>query len=278
MKTLLCICGGRAFDKVFTYREPPEAEVRFDFGSAEYRREIWRCRSCGHFLSVHDLDMSDLYRGQYVTSTYGEDGLRKAFDRINSLDPSLSDNVGRVDRVIKFVSAYFGERLGTGFTPEVLDVGAGLCVFLYRLHRLTGWPCTALDPDPRAAEHAGRNAKVKAVCMDFMRADHLGRFDLVTLNKVIEHVTDPVAMLARSMRHLKPGGVVYVELPDGEAAMAEGPGREEFFIDHHHVFSPGSLRVLAERSGFDVSALERLREPSTKFTLRAFLVPHNAAV
>lgn len=278
MKTLLCICGGRTFDKIFTYREPPEGEVRFDFGFAEYRREIWRCNSCGHFLSVHDLDMSDLYRGRYVDSTYGEDGLRKAFDRINSLDPSLSDNVGRVDRVIKFVSAYFGERLGTGFIPEVLDVGAGLCVFLHRLHHLTGWPCTALDPDPRAAEHAERNAKVKAVCADFMRADRLGRFDLITFNKVIEHVTDPVAMLARGVRHLKSGGVVYVELPDGEAAMAEGPGREEFFIDHHHIFSPGSLRVLAEEAGFDVSAIERLREPSTKFTLRGFLVPRRAAV
>jgi hypothetical protein len=32
-----------------------------------------------------------------------------------------------------------------------------------------------------------------------------------------------------------------------------------------------SLALLATRAGFRVQTLERLREPSTKFTLRAFL-------
>ena len=53
--------------------------------------------------------------------------------------------------------------------------------------------------------------------------------------------------------------------------MVEGAGREEFFIDHHHMFSSDSLRIAAAKAGFDVLTLERLREPSTKFTVRAFL-------
>lgn len=274
MKALVCICGSRVFNQVFEYRQPPEGEVRFDFGAVEYRREIWRCSSCGHFLSVHDLDMSALYRGQYVDSTYGESGLRRAFERINSLDPSRSDNTGRVDRVRQFVTGHFGERIARGFTPEILDVGSGLCVFLYRLHGLTGWPCTALDPDPRAAEHATRAANVKAICADFMHADGLGKFDVIAFNKVIEHVVDPVAMLRRSIACLRPDGIVYLELPDGEAAMSEGFGREEFFIDHRHIFSPRSCAALAQKAGFAVHAVERLREPSSKFTLRCFLAPH----
>jgi hypothetical protein len=67
-------------------------------------------------------------------------------------------------------------------------------------------------------------------------------------------------------------GFVYVEVPD-VAATAGGPGREEFFIEHHHVFSPVSLALLAEGTGFDVQVIERLREPSTKYTLCAFLSP-----
>jgi len=39
------------------------------------------------------------------------------------------------------------------------------------------------------------------------------------------------------------------------------------------VFSPGSLALVAARAGFGPIAIERLREPSGKFTLRAFLVP-----
>ena len=90
-------------------------------------------------------------------------------------------------------------------------------------------------------------------------------------NKVLEHVEDPVAMLARSSDVLAGGGVVYVEVPDGEAAAVQGPEREEFFIEHHHVFSLGSLAMTAARAGLSPLALERLREPSSKFTLRAFL-------
>jgi hypothetical protein len=106
-----------------------------------------------------------------------------------------------------------------------------------------------------------------------MASQELGRFDVVTFNKVLEHVADPVSMLARSARHLREGGFVYIELPDGEAALTEGPERQEFFIDHWHVFSAASLAILATRAGFRLQALERLHEPSGKYTLRAFLVP-----
>ena len=80
-------------------------------------------------------------------------------------------------------------------------------------------------------------------------------------------------MLRHAHACLAMGGAVYVELPDGEAAATEGEGREEFFIDHHHVFSRRSIRILAHSAGFEVIAVEALREPSSKYTLRAFLEP-----
>jgi SAM-dependent methyltransferase len=263
-----CLCGRSELDVVFTYTEPPAGEVRFDFGAGKtYLRRVMRCRSCGHFLSVHDMDMSNLYKQDYVDSTY-RDGVQRAFERILGLDPARSDNVGRVRRVVEFV-----ERRGPAGSRTVLDVGSGLCVFLHRLKQETGWDCTALDPDPRAAAHARERAAVNSVCGDFMEMTALSSYDLITFNKVLEHVLDPVAMLARARRHLSDQGLVYIELPDGEAAVEAGPGREEFFIDHHHIFSAQSLLILAQRAGFRLLELERLREPSTKYTLRAFLLP-----
>ena len=46
---------------------------------------------------------------------------------------------------------------------------------------------------------------------------------------------------------------------------------EEFFVEHLHVFSFVSIAMLADRVGFQPIKVERLQEPSTKFTLRAFL-------
>lgn len=261
-----CLCGGREFDTVFEYQAPPAGEVRFPL-EGDYRRRIARCRRCGHFVSQHDMDMSGLYSGAYVEATYGADGLRRAFERIAALPPEKSDNAGRVSRVLEFTQRHFGE----GRALSVLDVGSGLCVFLHRLKAQTGWRCTALDPDPRAAAHARDVVGVEAMSADFMELKPQARYDLVTFNKVLEHVIDPVVMLKKAADYLVAGGAVYLEVPDGAAAMAEGPGREEFFIDHHHVFSPQSLRTLAERAGLAVLQEERLREASSKFTLRAFL-------
>lgn len=266
-------CRGRAFSSVFVYDEPPPGEVRFEFARlTPYHREVFRCQCCGHFLSLHGMETTALYEEQYVSSTYGKDGLRGAFDRIVALDPSRSDNVGRVRHILEFARGYLTGPGREGRPPAVLDVGSGLCVFLHRMKE-AGWRCVALDPDERAARHARETVDVEAVCGEFLSAGGLGQFDLITFNKVLEHVPEPVVMLARSAEYLNKGAFVYVELPDGEAAVKNGPEREEFFIEHYHVFSAASLALLASRSGFTVLQIERLREPSSKYTLRAFLAP-----
>lgn len=263
-----CMCGADRFTTAHMYFAPPDGEVRFAHTAAgAYRREVFRCAVCGHYISVHEMEGRDFYEGGYVDGTYGDaEGLRRHFDRIMSLPPERSDNAGRVRRVREAAAAWLPEVSN----PAVLDVGSGLCVFLSGL-KAAGWRCTALDPDPRAAAHARETVGVGAIAADFTAVEDIGRHHIITFNKVLEHVKDPLAMLARAAAFLEPGGLVYVEVPDGEAAVADGFGREEFFIEHYHVFSAASVALLAARAGFEALAIERLREPSTKFTLRAFL-------
>lgn len=269
---LQCPCSGAHFIEVFTYHQPPAGEIKFQFSSSrDYERHLLCCKWCGHFVSQHEMEPGTLYTGDYVNATYQDEaGLRRTFERIISLDPARSDNTGRVRRIVEFAQVHFQERRNRQSPLSILDVGSGLGVFPYKIKE-AGWDCTALDPDPRAVEHARNVVGVKAVLGDFMEIANLGRFDVITFNKVLEHVKDPVSMLAKSANHLNQGGFVYVEVPDGEAAIQEGPGREEFFIDHLHVFSPASLALLVTRAGFVLRSLERLREPSSKYTLRAFI-------
>ena len=270
--TLRCACEGKHCRTRFEYREPPPGEVRFELkGVKGYQREYQECGLCHHFFSVHEIPMDHLYSGEYVNATYGTKGIGEQFKRIIGLDPSRSDNVGRVERVHTFATTRF-DKSGEPAPRTVLDVGSGLCVFLHGMKQ-RGWDGTALDPDPRSAEHARSTVGVAAHCGDFFEAKELGRFHLVTFNKVLEHVLDPVAMLAKSKDYLRKGGLVYIELPDGEGAAEAGKDREEFFIDHWHVFSMASIAMLAERAGFDMLASEKLVEPSGKYTLRAFLMP-----
>jgi 2-polyprenyl-3-methyl-5-hydroxy-6-metoxy-1,4-benzoquinol methylase len=210
-----------------------------------------------------------MYSHDYVESTYHGTRLTETFQRIIALSDSQSDNAGRCRRIVEFASTHFHADNRHGKHLTILDVGSGLCVFLHRMKSL-GWQCTALDPDPRAAAHARQVVGVDAVNADFFDVQGLGRFHVITFNKVLEHVKDPRLMLMKSKQFLEPGGFVYLELPDGQVAAEHGQGREEFFIEHHHVFSFASLALLVSKAGFRVQLQERLREPSGKFTLRAF--------
>jgi SAM-dependent methyltransferase len=272
---LHCMCGADRFRTVHMYFEPPSGEVALHGWANPYRRELFECGVCRHVISVHAMDLSRFYEGDYVDATYGGvDGMQRQFDRIMALPVEKSDNSGRAARV----TAFADQRLGGHRGRTLLDVGSGLGVFVAAMKRHE-WHPTALDPDERAVQHARDVAGISAVRADFMDADRLGTFDVVTFNKVLEHIKDPVRMLARARTLLHPSGFVYIEVPDAEHAAADPDrfGREEFFIEHHHVFSYASAALLTTRAGFEVLAIERLREPSSKYTLRLFAAPRSDA-
>lgn len=256
------MCLGQEWTFVEKFDRRPALET--DFGIDPYYRELWQCGNCGHVINHHEMDLAALYSAAYWDKTYA-DKIRATYDKIMGLPADRSDNRNRAAGV----EAYWSS-VDTGLPKTLLDIGSGLAVFP-AVMRDYGWDCTALDPDERAADHARGVAGVRGLTADFMAADINDSYALVSLNKVLEHVPDMVAMLARVHQVLLPGGVVYVELPDGEGALADSADREEFFIEHYCAFSLTSLAHLARRAGFRCDLIERLREPSGKYTLRAFL-------
>ena len=258
-------CGAQSHTHVARFDAPPSGET--DFGIGDYRRDLWQCCDCGHVVNRHGYQLHEIYSGDYLDSTYG-DRMAAAFRRVMTLRPEQSDNRQRVRRIVDFTRewAFSGCR--------ALDVGSGLGVFPAALKEV-GWDCVALDPDPRAVDHIRESAKVMSLVGDFMTFEPARKdansFDLVTFNKVIEHVLEPKEMLRRSRRWMKVDGAVYIELPDGESALREaGPEREEFFIEHYDAYSAVSIVLLIRRAGFVCRKMERMIEPSGKYTLAAF--------
>ena len=264
-----CPITGNTSSKLrFSYDSPPVGETPFKRSSQElYFREIWEFQPSGHFVSVHSMQIQTEYDGAYVDATYeNASKLRKTFERIISLPEKASDNTGRFKAVKNFAENFFGDSL----PPKLLDIGSGLGVFPHAV-KLAGWSCTAIDPDHKAVEHIKNQLKIDALHGDFMELPPSKRFNIITLNKVLEHVNDPILMLGQAKRWIEEKGFVYIEVPDGELACKEGSCREEFFVDHLHIFSLASVAILASRAGFVVRQINRLQEPSSKYTIRAFL-------
>lgn len=266
--TLRCSCSGRYLTEAFVYDAPPDGEVRFEFPE-RYARAYDRCGLCGHWFGRHEIDLAALYGRGYVDATYGGSaGMRARLEHVLALPPERSDNAGRVARLSAFAHARFGP---TTARRQLLDVGAGIGVFPAAM-KAAGWTVIAVEPDPRTAAHL-RDAvgiAAHAVPIEELASMEIEPVDVITFNKVLEHVEDPVTMLAAARSLLSAGGFIYVEVPDAEGAALHGPGREEFFIEHHHVFSASSTAMMADRAGLITLVVERLREPSGKFTLRAF--------
>lgn len=262
--SLSCPCDKPDPVPAFQYNQPPEGETRFDWGGQTYQRGYKKCRSCGHWHAEIQMDLTDFYRGGYVDGTYGN-RLKENFKRILALPESKSDNTARVKRVLDFAKGKWGDKK----VPNLLDVGSGLAVFPFRMKE-AGWQVTALDPDERAAAHARENAGIKSVHADFLQWEPQNeeRFDVISLNKVLEHIENPLRLLQKAGEILRKDGFIYIEVPDAKAA-SEGSGREEFFVEHFHVFSQASLECLAERANMISLSAESIKDPSGKFTLYA---------
>jgi hypothetical protein len=73
------------------------------------------------------------------------------------------------------------------------------------------------------------------------------------------------------MANLKKKGYFYIEVPDIEAKKDNlGYDREEFFIEHHHVFSKTSLILMLSKLNLRIKKIEQIRDPSSKYTLFCF--------
>ena len=127
-----------------------------------------------------------------------------------------------------------------------------------------------LDPDARNCQHIRKFLGIKAIHSNYEDFLPKIQFDLVSFNKILEHVRTPSMLLSHACGQLKPNGAIYVEVPDATKAMREGKHREEFFSDHFHIFSLTSAQALLTENGLDIITAERLQEPSGKYTIRLF--------
>ena len=81
--------------------------------------------------------------------------------------------------------------------------------------------------------------------------------DLVIVNHVLEHLSDPVGVLMQLGNLLKKDGRLYVDVPDVD----EYDGIKDLHIAHIYHFSERTLSKLVSRAGFELELVERHRPP-----------------
>ncbi len=99
------------------------------------------------------------------------------------------------------------------FQGKLLDLGCGNGEFL-KIAKLCDWDAVGVDTDMKAVENCrNQGLRVFQGGIDYFN-DKDELFDVITLNHVVEHLHDPIAVLDNCWRLLKPKGQLWLETPN----------------------------------------------------------------
>jgi ubiquinone/menaquinone biosynthesis C-methylase UbiE len=212
----------------------------------------------------HSDDLSLAYQGYYTHSSTAS--VQNALAR-RTRDALISVKLGYpqrqplqfrlASRLLNFSARRTEDLLHNYFylrwrpSGRLLEIGCGAGEQLLTLKN-AGWDVIGVDFDP-AAVAAARSRGLTVVLGDLRDANFdSDSFDAVVMSHVIEHVVDPVSLLAECRRVLKPQGAFVTITPN-----AKSWGHRTFRASwrglepprHLTVFTPCALRLAIKTAG-----------------------------
>jgi len=208
------------------------------------------CNHCG-FAHVTPLptadDLETIYSHEYYTQ-------EKPFYIERYLEDRGWWDAVYTERYEK-LEGFLGGRAGS-----ILDVGSGPGLFL-ALGRERGWQVKGIEPSTKAAEYSVNTLRldVENIFLDKSTAQSLGRFDVINMGEVLEHLPDPAEILRVAHGLLNPGGLLLLVVPNDfnpfQLILRDHLGFEPWWVapPHHlNYFNHNSLASLVESVGFEV--------------------------
>jgi SAM-dependent methyltransferase len=136
---------------------------------------------------------------------------------------------------------------------RLLDIGCGTGKDLERFQQ-AGWRVTGVEMSPYAASLARARLGCDVMVGHFDEATiEPSQFDAVRLSHVLEHLPSPRRSLEKIHRLLRPGGLLWLEVPNAASAETRLFGRHWFQWDlprHLYHFTPVTLTRLLWETGF----------------------------
>lgn len=224
LESVACnLCG--ADDSTVVY------PARYDHATDENLARIFK--SSGDERLIDQLVRCNRCSLQYLNPRLRQDLILNGYSE-GADETFVSQNAARevtFGRCLRTIEDKTGLRRG-----RLLDVGAAGGAFL-KVARERGWEVEGCEPNrwlcQWAKQHEGLEL-IPGTMADMHLEDE--RFDVVTLWDVLEHTTDPKAVLRECCRVLKPTGVLVVNYPDIGSGVARLMGRRWVFLLSVHLY------------------------------------------
>jgi len=226
--------------------------------------DVIECESCGfrHVLPIPTPEeLDEVYSHEYYSQ-------EKPFYIEHYLeDKEWWDNVYTAR--LSYIESQLGKSDG-----RLLDIGSGPGLFLNNANG-RGWNVVGVEPSSQAAEYSRDQLglDVRECFLNEESAASLGRFDVVNMGEVLEHLPDPKGMLELVHGLLEDEGVCCLIVPNDfnqlQMVLKDHCGFDPWWVapPHHlNYFNRDSLEALVTETGFDVVHTE------TTFPIDMFLM------
>jgi 2-polyprenyl-3-methyl-5-hydroxy-6-metoxy-1,4-benzoquinol methylase len=155
-----------------------------------------------------------------------------------------------IDQIAKLLAKQYSDI-------KILDVGCSNGSFVFIANNL-GLQAEGVDPSEKAVNDGiKRGLKLHLGLLNDVAFDD-NSFDVITLHEVIEHISEPIALLNECARILRPNGILLIGTGNTDSWTRRiRKNKWDFFDMNHHgghisFFSPKSLKQLASQTGFSV--------------------------
>ena len=234
---------------------------------------VWRlaeCKKCT-VISMVPLPTDDQLASYY--SVYSQDDTVELLQRAGSRYPNLR-------RLFHWISGDVDPRDFIEIPPgaRVLDYGCGHAGYLSDFHH-RGVAISGAEIAAYAVEACRHHGYDVHQVEDFSHIPFpAGKFDIVYLMQVLEHLRDPRGFFQELARILKDGGMLYFAVPNAASIWRKVFRRNWvsgwFAPFHLFHYTRGALEALAGQYGFDLmNAWSRTPESWFRLNIKACFYP-----
>jgi SAM-dependent methyltransferase len=162
---------------------------------------IFRCRVCG-LLYPNPMPIPESLAQHYDVTP--EEYWVESYFRVEP------------DHLAGQISTFWRLFGGTPRPCSALDIGAGIGKAMVALQR-AGFDCYGIEPSASFRQAAIERMGVQEKRVQLAAVENAAypddSFEFINFAAVVEHLADPAAALRKSVKWLKPGGLMYVEVP-----------------------------------------------------------------
>jgi len=235
--TQCLLCETNSHTRVKYRQNFSEKELTADVFSARrttehFHYQLLECQNCGSVFSSPILPytkIASLYQQSKQNYDKETSFIAESYIHYIKKNPELFQNKGKA-----------------------LDIGCGSGFFLRELQKSGYKEVFGVEPSEEAVAKSG-DLKPNIFTGFFEKADYADNsFDLITCFQTLDHLIDPLSVLKKILKLLKPGGMAYLIMHNEKSLQAKVFGEKSpiYDVEHIYLFNKSTLPRVCGKAGF----------------------------